>query len=269
MDISNEEFKRLTDFVKQNYGINLTEKRTLVAGRLQHVLAQKNFSSYKQFIDYLMNDRTGEAVTLLLNKLTTNHTFFMRENNHFNFLKTTVLPYLRSNVANKDLRIWSAGCSSGEEPYTIAMILADFFGPERGLWDCQVLATDISQRVLEIAAEGIYANDQLVQVPEFWKRQYFTKLNEEKSRISDRIRNEVIFRTFNLKNPTFPFHKKFQVIFCRNVMIYFDNPTKRELIHKFYNNIESGGYFFIGHSESINRDETEFRYIAPSIYRKP
>ena len=268
MNITDKEFKQLTDFVKQNYGINLTEKRTLVMGRLQNVLLQKNFTSYQQYIDYVTGDRTGEAITILVNKLTTNHTFFLRENSHFQYFRSQVLPYLKAAATNKDLRIWSAGCSTGEEPYTLAMIIADFFGAEKALWDARILATDISQRVLQIAEKGVYQNEQLTQVSDGWKRGFFVKVDSECSRVNDKIRNEVIFRLFNLNNKTFPFQKKFHVIFCRNVMIYFDNQTKGELVKRFYEHLEPGGYFFIGHSESLNRDETSFRYIAPSIYRK-
>lgn len=268
MVITDKEFKQLTDFVKQNYGINLTEKRTLVMGRLQNVLVQKNFSSYQQFLDYVTCDRTGEAVTLMINKLTTNHTFFLRENSHFQYFRNQVLPFLKAAVSSRDLRIWSAGCSTGEEPYTLAMIIADFFGREKVGWDSRVLATDISQRVLQIAEKGVYQNEQLAQVPEGWKRDYFVKVDAESCKVNDKIRGEVIYRLFNLNNKVFPFQKKFHVIFCRNVMIYFDNQTKAELVKRFYEHLEPGGYFFIGHSESLNREETSFRYIAPSIYRK-
>lgn len=268
MEITDQEFYKLVDFVKKEYGINLKEKRTLVAGRLHNILQQKNMESFEEFYDYIVKDHSGEAVTILVNKLTTNHTFFLREPTHFEFFRDKLLPYLAKNIRNHDLRIWSAGCSTGEEPYTLAMIIADYFGPTKGLWDSRILATDLSKRVLDTAKEGVYANEQLASIPEGWRKLYFTKLDPERSRVADKIRNEVIFRSFNLMNPVFPFRQKFQVIFCRNVMIYFDQPTKKALVQRFYEHLEPGGYFFIGHSESLDRSETKFIYIQPSVYRK-
>lgn len=268
--ITDKEFYKLADFIKTNYGINLSEKKkALVVGRLQNLLAEKNFSSFSQYIDYVIEDKTGEALKTLVNKITTNHTFFMREPQHFHFFKNTVLPYLcEQEKSTRDLRIWSAGCSSGEEPYTLAMIIADYFGNEKMLWDTKILATDISIKVLEQAKNGVYSNESLQSLPENWRNKYFQIINNEKSIISESIKNEVIFRVFNLMNTSFPFKKKFHVIFCRNVMIYFDAATKRDLVNRFYEHTEHGGYLFIGHSESLNREETKYKYIMPAVYRK-
>jgi len=268
--ITDKEFNRLSDFIKTNYGINLSEKKkALVVGRLQNLLAEKNFINFSQYIDYVMSDKTGDAVRTLISKITTNHTYFMREPEHFNYFKNTVLPYWREQLRGfRDLRIWSAGCSSGEEPYTLAMIIADYFGSEKIMWDTRILATDISTKVLEQAKRGVYSNESLQSLPEAWKYKYFSKINEEKSVISDTIKNEIIFRIFNLMNPNFPFKRKFHVIFCRNVMIYFDTETKRELVNRFYEHTEKGGYLFIGHSESLNREETKYKYVMPAVYRK-
>jgi len=268
--ITDKEFYKLANFIKANYGINLSEKKkALVVGRLQNLLIEKNFNSFSQYIDYVMEDKTGEAVRTLISKITTNHTYFMREPDHFHFFKNTVLPYLCEQAKNtRDLRIWSAGCSSGEEPYTLAMIIADFFGSEKVLWDTKILATDISTKVLEQAKKGIYSNESLQNLPESWKDKYFQRISNEKSVIADNIKNEVIFRIFNLMNTSLPFKKKFHVIFCRNVMIYFDAATKRDLVNRFYEHTEQGGYLFIGHSESLNREETKYKYIMPAVYRK-
>lgn len=192
----------------------------------------------------------------------------MREVDHFYYFRDKVLPYLVSTVREKDLRIWSAGCSSGEEPYTLAMIIDEFFGKEKMWWDSKVLATDISGKVLGEASKGIYSNENIATLPSNWKLNYFKKLDNEKSVLIDKIRNEVIYRKLNLMDQVFPFKKKFHVIFCRNVMIYFDNKTKWELINKFYDLTEYGGYLFIGHSESLNREETKYKYIMPAVYRK-
>ncbi|MBB6216219.1 chemotaxis protein methyltransferase CheR [Anaerosolibacter carboniphilus] len=267
--ITTKEFKQLADYIKVNYGIHLKEeKRSLITGRLHHVLISKNFRSFTEYYDYIVADKAGHAVATLIDKITTNHTFFMRETDHFYFLRDKVLPYLVGTAKDKDLRIWSAGCSSGEEPYTLAMILDEFLGKEKVWWDTKILATDISNSVLDTAQKGIYSNEGIASLPAQWKNSYFKKLNNENSVLIDMIRNEVIYRKFNLMEEVFPFKRKFHVIFCRNVMIYFDNKTKNDLVDKFYDAMEYGGYLFIGHSESLNRDATKFKYIMPAVYRK-
>lgn len=267
VSITDNELKKLTDYIRANYGISMKEeKRVLITGRLYKALEEKKFKSFSEYYDYILSDKTGEAVGTLANNITTNHTFFMREVNHFHYFRDKVLPALR--VKEKDFRIWSAGCSTGEEPYTLAMILDEFFGREKPLWDTKVLATDLSGKVLEKAASGIYLNEEIASLPPQWKLNYFNSMDSQKSVMIDKIKNEVIFRRLNLMEKSFPFRKKFHVIFCRNVMIYFDAQTKMELVQKFYDHMEPGGLLFIGHSETLNRDETNFSYVMPAVYRK-
>lgn len=269
VEITDSEFKKLSDYIKKNYGIFLKEeKRALITGRLHHVLAQKNLKSFSEYIDYILSDRTGEAVATLVNKITTNHTFFMREADHFQYFKNRVLPFFSATLKEKDLRIWSAGCSSGEEPYTLAMIIDEYFGRQKIWWDTKILATDISSKVLEEAAQGNYPDEEISTLPPQWRISYFKKLQNHHSVLNDKIRDEVIFRKFNLMEEVFPFKRKFHTIFCRNVMIYFDEQTKRNLVQKFYDMTELGGYLFIGHSESLNREETKYKYVMPAVYRK-
>lgn len=268
-NITEKEFVDLTAFIKTKYGINLSQKKTLVVGRLQNHLIKNKFESFSEYYNYVNSDRTGAAVAELVNILSTNHTFFMREADHFDYFKLKVLPHLAvTETEKKDLRIWSAGCSSGEEPYTLAMILSDFFGPNKALWDTKVLATDISTKVLDVALKAVFPSEGLVGVPEQWKKNYFVDQKDGYSGISEKIKNDVIFRKFNLMNEVFPFKKKFHVIFCRNVMMYFDEKTKMELINKYYEHTEYGGYLFIGHSESINRGDCRYKYIMPAVYKK-
>ena len=203
----------------------------------------------------------------LINALTTNHTYFMREFEHMEYLRQVILPKLKvKEAARKDLRIWSAASSTGEEPYTIAMVLQDFFGLEHG-WDTKILATDISTKVLQRAQQGKYLAEQIEPLPEKWKRRFFDRVNEEEYQAKQELRNEVIFRQFNLMNPL-PFRRPFHVVFLRNVMIYFDEPTKLQLLRKIYDHMEPGGYLFIGTTEALNRKGTAFKYIEPSIYQK-
>lgn len=265
--INDNEFKELTKFLSYNYGINLTQKRNLIEGRLSNVILDKGFHSFREYLDFVYSDITKNELTILINKLTTNHTFFMREVEHFYYLKNIVLPYLYSNISSKDLRIWSAGCSSGEEAYTLAMLMQDYFGNEKYLWDTKILATDISVNVLQKAIDGVYSYEELDKIPQSWKVNFFDKIGDEYYKINDTIKKEVIFRVFNLMDE-FPFKKNFHVIFCRNVMIYFDKETKEKLIKKFYDMTEWGGYLFIGLSESLSRTEIPYNYIMPSVYRK-
>jgi len=266
--IRESEFKELVQYIKSNYGINLASKKNLIEGRLSNIIIEKGFNNFGQYLEHVFSDRTGNEATVLVNKLTTNHTFFMREWNHFEYYREHVLPYLTSRVKEKDLRIWSAGCSSGEEPYTLAMINQDFFGEQGSLWNTKILATDISVKALEGAEKGIYPAESMNNMPALWKLRYFDKTCDNNYKVSDSIKNEVVFRIFNLMDDNFPFKRKFHVIFCRNVMIYFDHNTKMELVNKFYEHTQEGGYLFIGHSESISRETTGYRYIMPSVYQK-
>lgn len=270
ISISTKEFMQLADYMRNNYGINLkSEKKYLVVGRLQNLLAEKNMNSFGEYFQYVISDKSGQAVTVLINKLTTNHTYFMREREHFDYFRSTVLPFWADAQAkSRDLRIWSAGCSTGEEPYTIAMLLADYFAYEKDKWDTRILASDISEQAITAAGKGLYLNEQIAVLPEKWQKNYFTRIDDESSVVQDRLKREVIFRRFNLMSELFPFKQKFHVIFCRNVMIYFDNQTKMELVNKFYEASEPGAYLFIGHSESLERKATRYKYITPAVYRK-
>lgn len=269
VEITDKEFSQLVSFIKKNYGINIKEeKRAMLTGRLYNTLAQYGYKNFTEFYNKLISDDSREAVITLVNKITTNHTYFMREKDHFDYFQSTVLPYLEKTVESRDLRIWCAACSTGEESYTLAMIIDEYFGEKKIYWDTKLLATDISEKVLTTAKLGIYDKENTQVLPPNWRMNYFKPYNKDKLIVTDKIKNEVIYRKFNLMEKNFPFKKKFHVIFCRNVMIYFDNETKDALIRKFYDFMEDGGYLFIGHSESILRSETNFKYIRPAVYRK-
>ncbi len=268
LSLTNEEFSKLTGYMKANFGINLEKKRSLIEGRLTNYVLEKGFSDFSGYFDVAFSDPTGHEISQLVNFLTTNYSFFLREWDHFEFLRRTVLPELARTVHDRDLRIWSAGCSTGEEPYTISMVLNDFFGMERTNWDLSVLATDISQRALEAARAGVYPAEALEKVPEDWRRKFFTHRADGRWEVKPLLRDNVVFRTFNLMQPQFPFRHPFHVIFCRNVMIYFDKETKGNLIRRFYQSLEPGGYLIVGQSETVAREEAPFRYVMPSVFRK-
>lgn len=271
MEITDAEFKRLVKFMYDNFGINLAAKRVLVQGRLGNMLRERNFKSYGDYLDAVESDKTGAEVTTILNKLTTNHTFFMREPEHYTFMKDVILPYMTKVCKDHILRMWSAACSSGEEVYTMAMLIDQYFGAEKAKWDTRILATDISQNVIAKAKAGVYQEEGMKGLSNEWKSRYFNRLSDGSYEICQGIKDEVIFKTFNLMDPMPDKYKAkpFDLIFCRNVMIYFDQPTKQALVNRFYDVVKPGGYFFIGHAESINRQDTQFDYIKPAIYRKP
>lgn len=268
LTLSQQDFLRLVQFVKKNYGIDLSKKMQLIMGRLSNTIISMGYTSFTDYIDHILSSKNPADLEVMLNKLTTNYTYFMREEAHFNFFRDTILPYLLSTKKNKVLSIWSAGCSSGEEPYTISMIIKETLGAQAALWDTRVLATDISQNALRAAKEAVYDEDSLKNLSSAWKSKYFVKTAQEGAySVAPAIKSNVIFQTFNLMDPI-RFRLKFDVIFCRNVMIYFDQNTKDGLIQRFYDATAPGGYLLIGHSETINKEKTPYKYLMPAIYRK-
>ncbi len=266
--ITEQEFRRIAVYVKQKYGIDLSGKQILVNGRMENYLLRNGYSGYDEYMTKVENNPKGEEARNLINVLTTNHTYFMRESEHLDYMKRVILPQIKVKEAStRDVRIWSAASSTGEEPYSIAMVLRDYFGPEPQKWDTRVLATDISTKVLEKAQRGKYLKEQIEPLPESWKKRYFKKVNDLEYQATKELRGEVIFRQFNLMNK-FPFHKKFHVVFMRNVMIYFDEATKRQLLSRVYDFLEPGGYLFVGTTEAVDRKGLKFQYVEPSIYRK-
>ena len=270
MKITESEFLLLRDLVYQRFGINLTDqKKALLVGRLQKELQEKGFSSFQEYYEHLMGPNSQQALSTLINKISTNYSYFYREKAHFDFFRHTALPEivtrLRARNSN-DLRLWCAGCSTGEEPYTIIMLMLDYFAMEYDKWDGGILATDISQQVLEVAVKGRYPRDRVRDLPAALQKRYLRVIGDMVE-VVERVRQEVVIRRFNLMNP-FPFKKPFQAIFCRNVMIYFDAPTRHKLVKKFHAALEPGGYLFIGHSESISREDGLFNYVQPALYKK-
>lgn len=269
-DLTDKEFFMIRDYIKKNFGISLAdEKKSLVYSRLRATLQEKGFNDFTEYFNYLIKDKSGEAIVRFIDKVTTNHTFFMREVDHFDFFRDTVLPYLETACASKrDIRLWCAACSSGEEPYTLQMIMQDYFKDKPEKWDTQILATDISSNVLTKATRGAYAAENIKSLPDKWRRDYFTQNEANQWTITESVRKKVVYRKLNLMDDRFPFKKPMQVIFCRNVMIYFDAATRDALVEKFYEWTEPDGYLFIGHSESLSQTGTKYKYVQPAVYRK-
>ena len=268
MQIEDKDFFRLRDYVKSNFGVNLEKKRTLIEGRLSNSITQEGFDNFHDYLEDVFRDGSGAKINTLMTKLTTNYTYFMREEAHYKFMQDVALPYWTSTIRDHDLRIWSAGCASGEEAYTTAMVLSEWFGPKKQGWDTTILATDISMRVLELAKRGIYPEEHFERLPKSWRDKYFSKVGEEDYKVKDILAKEVVFNKFNLMDNFSRFRKKFHIIFCRNVMIYFDIPTKAALVKRFHDSLEVGGWLFIGLSETLSGFSGDFQQAAPAIYRR-
>lgn len=266
LTITEKDFQRLVQFLQKNYGIDLTKKKSLIESRLSHSIKSMGYPSMESFLEHLFKTRDSADIELIINKLTTNYTYFMREKEHFLYLQNKILPELVArHQRDHSLSIWSAGCSSGEEPYTLSIYLKEFFGNQASMWDTRVLATDISQQAMKKARAGLYKKPDDMPAP--WLKKYFT-LDKESGMyaVSPVLKNNVIFRPFNLMEPI-QFKTKFDVIFCRNVMIYFDQPTRDALVARFHGALNPGGHLIISLSESLGQNPL-YRLVSPSIYQK-
>jgi chemotaxis protein methyltransferase CheR len=263
LPLSEKEFRQFQSMIYQAAGINLSEtKKSLVSGRLAKRIRQQRLGSYGEYFQMLMRERDEFQVAVDL--LTTNETYFFREEKHFDFLQDSILPQIRSQAS---IRIWSGACSSGEEPYSIAILLSETLGQRA--WE--VVGSDISTRVLEQAKAGQYTMEEVEDVPKDLLFKYFLKgIGSQEGRVlvDPTVRNRVNFLHVNL-NDTVPKLGDFDVIFLRNVMIYFDVETKRKVLRRVLPMLRPGGYFFISHSESLNGITDAVRLIKPSIYQKP
>ena len=270
--ISDAEFQNISVLVKSRFGINLTDKKkALVSGRLNKILKVHGFSNFKEYFDSVVNDASGKQLIQLIDRISTNHTYFYRENEHFRLLDSLVLPSLFRkfpSLSPDDFKIWCAGCASGEEAYTTAMVLNDYIG-EGHIWPRSViLGTDISVSALSAAMSGIYPKERLSVLPEGFKRRYMEKTDPDHYEVTPHVKKMITFRQLNLMDNHYPFQNKFHMIFCRNVMIYFSQETKEELLEKLCRNLHPGGYLFIGHSETLGRNHSLFEYVRPALYCK-
>ncbi len=269
--LTDQDFERIRELVHQRFGIYLSEqKRSLVLARLQKVVRRGGYGSFEAFYNHVINDTSGRALTTLINRISTNHTYFNREEQHFEFLVKEAVPFWLKRLGQTDsgerLRIWSAGCSSGEEPYQIAMELAEMLGPLEASQRVAILATDISKEVLERAVSGIYQEENVKKLKPAYVQKYFKSLGNGQYEVKPQIKKMILFRRLNLMRPEFPFKRRFHIVFCRNVMIYFDRPTKAQLLEKFHRYMETDGFFFVGHAESFGHRNTYFKYLKPAVY---
>lgn len=260
------QFEQIRQMVYDFCGVDLRGKQVLVGTRLSKSVRDFGFDSLENYCEHVRDNPSGQAFTAMIDSLTTNHTSFFREEQHFHFLNNVVLPALPTNSA---LNIWSSACSSGEEPYTIAFSLVDALGSD-AFTRTKILATDISTRILERAKQGLYPASRLDGLKANIRRDCLLKGTgqyTDQVLVKREVKSMITFRHFNLLDDCSSFGP-FQVIFCRNVMIYFDLPTQHVVVNKLASRLAPGGYLFIGHSESLNGIEHPLQYVSPAIYRK-
>lgn len=267
--------RRVAEFIGKQAGIQLPEhKRSLIETRLRRRVKATGYKTFAAYIDFALSSegKDGEQI-LLIDVLTTNKTDFFREAGHFDFLTRYIRKQLApANAAgfSRPLKVWSAACSTGEEPYTLAMVLKEVQAELEG-FEFSIDATDIAPSVLETARKGIYPNSRIVPVPEALRKKYLLKSRDASKglvRVDKSLRSAVRFYSFNLITGAFPEKPTFDVIFCRNVMIYFNNENREQIIRQLRASLRPGGLLFIGHSESIGSLRTEFETMMPTVFRR-
>ncbi len=265
-ELTDRQFKKISDIIYSECGIVLKSgKEALVRARLTKRLRALRMEGFGKYLKYLHGAKGREELGLLVDVMTTNKTSFFREMAHFDFLGETVL----QKLTGRRLRFWSAACSSGEEPFSLAMFLLDRM-PDLGSRDVKILATDISPTILGKARKATYEKGVLLELPSTFMRKYFAKIGDENShtyQVNADVRRMVRIARLNLLHP-WPMKGSFNVIFCRNVMIYFDILTQQKLVNRFWDILEPGGYLFVGHSEGMSGVKHKFRYVRPATYVK-
>jgi chemotaxis protein methyltransferase CheR len=267
IDLSERSFRRLNDIIYFYSGISLNRsKMELVKNRLRKHMKKLNAGSFNEYCELLESKEGKAEIPRMIDAISTNITSFFRERAHFRYLYEHALPAISEALPNNNqIRIWSAACSSGEEPYTIAMVANSFFEGNRP--EVKILGTDICGEVLEKAKDGVYAGNKIEDVPDYFKK-HFKNLKNGFYKIDHRIMEMAHFGRLNLIRSEYPFKGKFDIIFCRNVMIYFDEMVQNELIGKFMKHLNKGGFLFLGHAESLKGRVNGLKYVAPAVYRK-
>jgi chemotaxis protein methyltransferase CheR len=265
--LSDNDFKFIASKVKDITGIILSDhKKEMVYSRLARRLRALNMTDFKDYCNLITNDNSNEEITNFVNAITTNVTNFFRENHHFEHL-TAYINHLKQHKKDKKIRIWSAGCSTGQEPYSIAITLCEVFNKNFKGWDVKILATDIDTNVLNTGKAGIYDTDSINALDSQYQN-YFRKKDASKMEASEMIKQLITFNQLNLQSPSWPMSGPFDAIFCRNVMIYFDKETQTKLATRYHKLISDVGYLYIGHSESITNLSDIFKLDAKTVYKK-
>lgn len=272
-ELSSEEFNKLSSFIYNESGIKMPPvKRIMLQSRLQKRLKELKMSSFKDYCNYIFSkDGLNNEIIHMLDVVSTNKTDFYREPVHFDFLSSTILPeFVNASKSQRNIKIWSAGCSSGEEPYTIAIVVSEFLEKYPN-FDFSILGTDISTLILQKAINAIYKDERVEGIPLDIKRKYFLKSKDRENpsvKMGAMLRSKVKFERLNFMDSSYSIYDTFDIVFCRNVLIYFDRETQEKVINKICTKLNPGGYFFLGHSESIMNMNLPLRQIKPTIFQK-
>ena len=276
INIEDNEFNYLKDIVYQKTGIALAaHKKIMLQSRLNIRLRQNQIANFKDYVSKLKSDNTffNNEIPEIINRITTNKTDFYRENHHFEYLKNTFLPQFEENskkTMRKKLRIWCSAASTGEEPYTIAITVLDYFQNKPG-WDIKIIASDIDTNVLAIAEKGIYKEDRVTVIRSDIKQKYFTVSENGKDKdytVKPILKSIIEYKKINLLEEPYPFRENFDLIFCRNVIIYFDKKTQTQIFNAFEKNLYDEGILIIGHSETLFGISEAFKFLGQTIYQK-
>jgi chemotaxis protein methyltransferase CheR len=263
--LATREFDQIRRLAYDTFGLDLKDgKQELVSARLRRLVLANGLQNYQDYYRHVLEDRTGAELAAMIDALTTNHTSFLREPDHFRFLKDDVIPKL---VDRKSIDIWCAACSTGEEVWTLLFFLEDALPGLR----VRIDASDISNKALACARAGMYSAERVTGIPPRWYQKYLERGTGKWQgwySVPAAWRSRVDFRRINLIEP-FRWQRPFPVVFCRNVMIYFDRPTQQKVVASLFASLEPGGYLFIGHSESLTGVRHDFEYVRPAVYRKP
>ena len=265
--MTDAEFSRIVTFVKDGYGINLEKKRELIESRLSFHLSQLGYSSYTQYLNKVISAPDGDECRVMIDRLSTNHTYFFREMDAVNNFIGEAVPEILRRHPEKDIKIWCAAASSGQECWTIAMELESYLSVHSPMSRYSILATDISCRSLDSGEKGLYPVAELEKIPAEYRNTYTCVSGGNTFSIAQKLRNRVQWQRINLID-NFVFKDPFDVIFCRNVMFYFDKETLRALMPKLSMALCPGGMLYVGVTESIDRESQYFDFVAPSIYRR-
>jgi chemotaxis protein methyltransferase CheR len=263
----------LQELIHSTSGINLTpSKKSLLVSRLSIRLRELGIQSFAAYYQLLLEDETGDEQTTLIDRITTNETSFFREPRQFEYLEKTLIPQWQKEAVDGDrgkrIRVWSAGCSTGEEPYSIAMMLLNHF-PPGGNWRIEIMATDISEKILERAEEGLWTVDKSDEIPENLAKRFMLKgrgAQEGKMKAGSEIKSIIRFRKLNLNERNYPVRGPFDLIFCRNVLIYFDQKSSLRVVHSLLDHLSPTGNLFLGHAESLLGRTNRVRSIIPTVY---
>lgn len=261
-----QEFTEIVGKFRTKYGINLEKKKVLIECRMSRELEKYRVDSFHNYMRLMNRDKTGKMAGEMINRLTTNYTYFLREPEHFSLLSKDIFPEVFSRV-NGTCTIWCAGCATGEECYTLAMYFGHYKEKTGLTADVRILGTDISEEALKKAEKGIYPWREIDKIPTEWRDKYCRRVNKNEFCIDDKLKYNIQFQKHNLMEPL-KGSSKFDLIFCRNVMIYFDKAARERLIKYFEECLKPGGYLFIGHAEILAREDTELEQIYPAVYKK-